>query len=595
MAPISHTPAMCMGLLKSRCVRTSVPLDPILYSPAAYGRLVKLPKLNIPIFKFSESVVYPVILAFRFSPETLRAPLYKFKYLSCKSQSLSRPSTGWIIAGGLCIGKPLPLVCLSICSTEVGIPSKKYVLSFFHMSPRAIASSRLRFPTSVHSFCAATIFSRSDSRNCCWRVLVLPKNLSSRMRDLDMIPPSSLRMVSIIGGSKSADTELVKFDTPHGHLCSDWQQATHESILHFLQWKMPTASPQMSHSSPSGRDGNLPWLTSTTRYVASFWVFLDFPFVVDFEVSDLFFGRAFFLSEAEPAPGASLSSSSSLSSLSGWSASSSSSSSSSCSFSSSTSMTSSSSSVSAAICVRSSSSSSASPFFFFLFFLVSSACVSKDGRQEDAFDFAAVFLPFFGFLSFVSDCDSMTANAISMLSPARADACVSFFLCAGCLESSLSVSLLFLCRPNGTLTVLVVYPDVSETPFDVGISCVDLPVCAVACVNSFGISLCGVFGGASFGCAGVVGGDGAGLTGFGGGFGVCFGGAGIGFGLTGVCCSSADSDTWCARSKRFILGSGWDVFGVGLFCVRGGSGCAVTLFQWSILFGSFKASITFGL
>ena len=103
--------------------------------------------------------------------------------------------------------------------------------------------------------------------------------------------------------------------------------------------------------------------------------------------------------------------------------------------------------------------------------------------------------------------------------------------------------LLFLCRPNGTLTVLVVYPGVSETPFDAGISCVDLPVVVVTLVNSFGISLCGVFGGASFGCAGVNGGDGAGLSGFGGGFGVCFGCVGIGFGLTGVCCSSADSVT----------------------------------------------------
>ena len=171
--------------------------------------------------KFNESVVYPVMLAFRFSPETLRAPLYKFKYLSCRSQSLLRPSTGLIIEGGRYIGNPLPLVCLFICSVEVGMPSKKYVPSCFHMSPSATASSRLRFPTSKQSFSTATIFSRSDSRNCCWRVLVLPKNLSSRMRLFEIIPPSSLCMVSIIGGNKSADTELVKCDTPHGQLCSD--------------------------------------------------------------------------------------------------------------------------------------------------------------------------------------------------------------------------------------------------------------------------------------------------------------------------------------------------------------------------------------
>ena len=80
---------------------------------------------------------------------------------------------------------------------------------------------------------------------------------------------------------------------------------------------MPTASPQMSHNSPSPRDGYLPSLTSTTRYVASFCGFLDFAFVVVLDVSGLFFGHAFFLSAADPAPGVSSSSSSSWSSLSG--------------------------------------------------------------------------------------------------------------------------------------------------------------------------------------------------------------------------------------------------------------------------------------
>ena len=181
--------------------------------------------------------------------------------------------------------------------------------------------------------------------------------------------------------------------------------------------------------------------------------------------------------------------------------------------------------------------------------MVSSTCVSNDGRQDVAFDFAAVFLPFFGFLSFVSFCDSMTANAILILSPASADARLSFFFCAGCLNSSLSVILLLLCWPNGTLTVLVVYPGVSETPLDAGAWCGDFPVFSVALASTFGISLCGVLDGASFGyagvfgCAGVDGGEGAGLSGFGGGTGVCFGCVGIAFGLTGVCCSSADSDT----------------------------------------------------
>ena len=168
--------------------------------------------------------------------------------------------------------------------------------------------------------------------------------------------------------------------------------------------------------------------------------------------------------------------------------------------------------------------------FLILFFLVSSTCVSNDGRQDAAFDFAAVFLPFFGFLSFVSFCDSMTANAIFMLSPASADARVSFFLVvAGVRNSTLSVILLLLCWAIGTLTVLVEYPCVDETPLEGRTSC--------TLASSFGISLCGVLGGSSDG------GEGAGLSGFGGGTGVCFGCVGIGFGLIGVCCSSADSDT----------------------------------------------------
>ena len=88
--------------------------------------------------------------------------------------------------------------------------------------------------------------------------------------------------------------------------------------------------------------------------------------------------------------------------------------------------------------------------------------MSKDGRHDAAFGFA--FLPFLGFLSFVSFDDSMTASAISMLSPASAEACLSFLVCAGCLNSSLSVTLLFLCWPTGTLTVLVEYPGVKEIP-----------------------------------------------------------------------------------------------------------------------------------
>ena len=165
-----------------------------------------------------------------------------------------------------------------------------------------------------------------------------------------------------------------------------------------------------------------------------------------------------------------------------------------------------------------------------------------------------------------------------MLSPASVDARLSLFFCAGYLNSSLSVILLLLCWLNGTLTVLVVYPGVSETPLR------DVSVCLA---NGFGIFLCGVFFDDSFGCgcvfggAGVDGGDGAGLSGLGGGIGVCFGCAGIAFGLTGVCCSSADSETWCARSSKLRFGPRdvvWDV----VLCGRGGSGCTVTLFQWSI-------------
>ena len=100
--------------------------------------------------------------------------------------------------------------------------------------------------------------------------------------------------------------------------------------------------------------------------------------------------------------------------------------------------------------------------------------------------------------------------------------------------------------------MLVVYPGVSETPL------LDVSVCLA---NALGISLCGVFFGDSFGCgcvfgcAGVDGGDGAGLSGLGGGIGVCFGCDGIDFGLTGVCFSSADSETWCARSSKLIFWS----------------------------------------
>ena len=88
--------------------------------------------------------------------------------------------------------------------------------------------------------------------------------------------------------------------------------------------------------------------------------------------------------------------------------------------------------------------------------------MSKDGRHDAAFDFG--FLPFLGFLSFVSFDDAMTANAISMLSPARAVARLSVLVVAGVLNSTLSVILLLLCWPTGTLTVLVEYPGVNETP-----------------------------------------------------------------------------------------------------------------------------------
>ena len=70
-------------------MRTSVPFCPSLCTPAACGRLVKFPKLNIPIFKFNESVVYPVMLDFKFSPETLRAPLYIDSNICRASPSLS--------------------------------------------------------------------------------------------------------------------------------------------------------------------------------------------------------------------------------------------------------------------------------------------------------------------------------------------------------------------------------------------------------------------------------------------------------------------------------------------------------------------------
>ena len=60
-------------------MRTSSPFVPSLDSPAAYGRLVRLPKLNKPTFKFNESVVNPVALVFKFSPEVFNAFLYKLR------------------------------------------------------------------------------------------------------------------------------------------------------------------------------------------------------------------------------------------------------------------------------------------------------------------------------------------------------------------------------------------------------------------------------------------------------------------------------------------------------------------------------------
>ena len=93
-------------------------------------------------------------------------------------------------------------------------------------------------------------------------------------------------------------------------------------------------------------------------------------------------------------------------------------------------------------------------FNFRFFFLLSSGRVSNFGFQVDTWDFPFLSLSFFlGFFSRVAT----TARAASIDSSTSDSTC-----CSSAVFEARSVNLLSLCLPWGTLTVLVVKPDVRD-------------------------------------------------------------------------------------------------------------------------------------